>query len=93
MIKYALYGELSEWFKELVLKTSDTATYRGFESHTLRQKSSYSIRGMRIFIEDRDSKDRPDRRKGKKQSGGLFLRSWENPCASGRIHMDVDGCT
>ena len=31
------YGEVSEWFKELVLKTSDTATYRGFESHPLRQ--------------------------------------------------------
>ena len=29
-------GEVSEWFKELVLKTSDTARYRGFESHLLR---------------------------------------------------------
>ena len=28
---------MSERFKELVLKTSDTATYRGFESHSLRQ--------------------------------------------------------
>ena len=27
---------MSEWFKELVLKTSDTATYRGFESHPVR---------------------------------------------------------
>ena len=31
-----ILGEVSEWFKELVLKTSDTATYRGFESHPLR---------------------------------------------------------
>ena len=30
------YGEVSEWFKELVLKTSDTERYRGFESHLLR---------------------------------------------------------
>ena len=30
-------GEVSEGFKELVLKTSDTARYRGFESHLLRQ--------------------------------------------------------
>ena len=27
---------MSEWFKELVLKTSDTERYRGFESHLLR---------------------------------------------------------
>ena len=31
------YGRVSEWFKELVLKTSDTARYRGFESHPFRQ--------------------------------------------------------
>ncbi len=31
-------GEVSERFKELVLKTSDAATHRGFESHPLRQK-------------------------------------------------------
>src|SRR5699024_8461412 len=31
------YGEMSERFKELVLKTSDTAMCRGFESHSLRQ--------------------------------------------------------
>ena len=28
---------MSERFKELVLKTSDAATHRGFESHSLRQ--------------------------------------------------------
>ena len=32
------YGELSERFKEPVLKTGDAATHREFESHTLRQK-------------------------------------------------------
>ena len=35
-------GEVSEWFKELVLKTSDSARGRGFESHSLRQ-SFFSI--------------------------------------------------
>ena len=30
------YGEVSEWFKELVLKTSDSERDRGFESHLLR---------------------------------------------------------
>ena len=36
-----------------------------------------------IFIVVRDSKDRPERSEGKKQSGGLFLRSWENPIICG----------
>ena len=30
------YGEVSEWFKEPVLKTGDAATHHGFESHPLR---------------------------------------------------------
>ena len=34
------YGELSEWFKEPVLKTGDGETHREFESHTLRQKET-----------------------------------------------------
>ena len=33
-------GELSERFKELVLKTSDSERNLGFESLTLRQKST-----------------------------------------------------
>ena len=31
-------GEMAEWFKALVLKTSDVARHRGFESLSLRQK-------------------------------------------------------
>ncbi len=31
-------GGVSEWFKELVLKTSDPERDRGFESHPLRHK-------------------------------------------------------
>jgi hypothetical protein len=30
-------GGVSEWFKELVLKTSDSVRGRGFESHPLCQ--------------------------------------------------------
>ena len=30
------HGEVSEWFKELVLKTSDSERDRGFESHPFR---------------------------------------------------------
>ena len=36
------YGEVSEWFKELVLKTSDSERGRGFESHSLRQLNIFS---------------------------------------------------
>ena len=32
-------GEVSEWFKELVLKTSDSERDRGFESHPLRHNA------------------------------------------------------
>ena len=32
-------GEMSERFKEPVLKTGDGATHRGFESHSLRQQA------------------------------------------------------
>ena len=35
-------GEVSEWFKELVLKTSDSERDRGFESHLLRLKGIIS---------------------------------------------------
>ena len=31
-----IYAEVSEWFKEPVLKTGDSAMGRGFESHPLR---------------------------------------------------------
>ncbi len=44
------YGELSERFKEPVLKTGDGETHREFESHTLRQKRSAP--GVRIFFLD-----------------------------------------
>ena len=37
MVSYSSkFGEMSEWFKEPVLKTGDPATGRGFESHSLR---------------------------------------------------------
>ena len=39
-----IHGQVSEWFKEPVLKTGDTATYRGFESHPVRQ-----LNIMRIY--------------------------------------------
>ncbi len=36
LLRARKYGEVSEWFKELVLKTSDSERDRGFESHLLR---------------------------------------------------------
>ena len=34
-------GEMAEWFKALVLKTSDVVRHRGFESLSLRQEILY----------------------------------------------------
>ena len=36
ILKLYNYGGVSEWFKELVLKISDSERGRGFESHPLR---------------------------------------------------------
>ena len=42
-----------------------------------------------IFMLRWDSKERPDRREGKKVSGGHFLSSWASPSNSRRIRY---GC-
>ena len=36
---FSVSGEMSERFKEPVLKTGDGATHRGFESHSLRHRA------------------------------------------------------
>ena len=43
------HGEMSERFKEPVLKTGDGATHRGFESHSLRQKENHPV-GVVFFL-------------------------------------------
>ncbi len=43
-------GEVSEWFKEPVLKTGDAATHHGFESHPLRQRKNGYFDGIAAFI-------------------------------------------
>ena len=43
------HGEVSEWFKELVLKTSDSERGRGFESHPLRHICGASVRRVGIY--------------------------------------------
>ena len=47
------YGEVSERFKEPVLKTGDGATHRGFESHSLRQKKPTTQRVVDFFWQKR----------------------------------------
>ena len=50
MVYYIAQGEVSEWFKEPVLKTGDSARSHGFESHPLRQqKSPFVERQKGIF--------------------------------------------
>ena len=43
-------GEMSERFKEPVLKTGDAATHRGFESHSLRHQKRLVIRKLSVFL-------------------------------------------
>ena len=45
-----IYGELSERFKEPVLKTGDGETHREFESHTLRQKETTMLARELSFL-------------------------------------------
>ncbi len=44
---FLTFGEVSERFKELVLKTSDSERGRGFESHPLRHTSSAYLSACR----------------------------------------------
>ena len=43
-------GEVSERFKELVLKTSDSERNRGFESHPLRQRIIHGAEHLQLFL-------------------------------------------
>ena len=48
-----IYGEMSERFKELVLKTSDPVRDRGFESHSLRQQKTHFCLPTKVrFLND-----------------------------------------
>ena len=51
MISFSTHGEMSERFKEPVLKTGDGATHRGFESHSIRQRTRPSLGMVLFFIE------------------------------------------
>ena len=52
-----IYGEVSEWFKELVLKTSDPFGDQEFESLPLRQNSLlrgfYAMKQAVFFLSER----------------------------------------
>ena len=82
-------GELSEWFKEPVLKTGDSARNLGFESLTLRQKRGPPIGWSSFWLRVGIRRGRPHRRWGKKHAGGMFFRPGENPYPHERIRY---GC-
>ena len=56
MVSFSSHGEMSERFKEPVLKTGDGVTHRGFESHSLRQEihrlmnASAMVVGISLFF-------------------------------------------
>ena len=47
----ATFGEVSEWFKEPVLKTGDSERGRGFESHLLRFELQLDTSEYRFWIQ------------------------------------------
>ena len=47
----SVFGEMSERFKEPVLKTGDGATHRGFESHSLRHNTAHCVCGGLYFFD------------------------------------------
>ena len=52
----SVFGEMSERFKEPVLKTGDGATHRGFESHSLRHLLHRNSIGIAVvFLRQRQS--------------------------------------
>ena len=52
MVYYIAQGEVSEWFKEPVLKTGDSARSHGFESHPLRHKNPSFAKAKEGFLND-----------------------------------------
>ena len=46
----SVFGEMSERFKEPVLKTGDGATHRGFESHSLRHNTAHCVCSGLYFL-------------------------------------------
>ena len=46
----SVFGEMSERFKEPVLKTGDGATHRGFESHSLRHLHHRNSIGIAVVF-------------------------------------------
>ena len=47
---YCTFGEVVEWFKALVLKTSEANHLRGFESHPLRHRKKADQNGLLNFF-------------------------------------------
>ena len=64
-------GEMAEWFMALVLKTSDTERYRGFESLSLRQ--------FHIHLSDLQKYPRGRRGSPAKGVGCVKRREGSNP--------------
>ena len=93
MVSFTPHGEMSERFKEPVLKTGDGVTHRGFESHSLRQKEHHPAGGVLFGFEQGFERTAPVYTLVQKVSSGHFL-------VRGRIHVhpavsrgDIDGCT
>ena len=81
---------MSERFKVPVLKTGDGATHRGFESHSLRQKSSTPA-GVLLFGAEMGFERATQAQPGEKLSGGQFLARGRIPAFPNAVRRTVGG--
>lgn len=76
-------GQMSEWFKEPVLKTGDAETHRGSESHSARQpeRAKYLLR---------QTSGTPERRGYSRREGSRPTPKAEQCSNAGRGAADVN---
>ena len=84
-------GEMSERFKEPVLKTGDGATHRGFESHSLRQQKSAPIRGHFFVNEEAEFERATQAQPGKNCPVDTFLVRGRIPGFPNAVRRTVGG--
>ena len=76
---------MSEWFKELVLKTSDTERYRGFESHLLRHSNGL-LKKESIGMAGRETGGQRRKIMTFKEAALNYYNNFDMNCAEAVLH-------
>ena len=90
MITFCGYSRICPYFNYSQHLLTKGWRYVHFVSNRqLLSKNELPLWGGSFFVQRWDSKARPERSEGIKQSGGLFYRAWESPSTFRRI---PEGC-